>query len=184
MRWVYSMPLVNRPGAIVADGFAGSMLLRHLIQVVTGDLLGFLRAEVFAPAGSRDVFIAHEPLALRDPREPAYLTLERPSDRWLYLDNFTALASTAPAFVRYLRRYHIILGTRLVDPQTQQWAAVPDNGTQVYVGAMAGTWTLVVQRRHDEVSYAVFFNICGVYDALFDQLQTLTKNLTDADWGI
>jgi hypothetical protein len=184
VRWVYSMPLVHRPGSMAADGFTGHMLLRHLVQVVTGDLLGFLRSAVFGPAGSDDVFIAREPLALRDQREPGYLTFEAPSDRWLYLDNFTALASTAEAFVRYLRRYHGGLGTRLVDPQTQQWAAVPDNGTLVFFGAMPGTWTNVVQRRYDEVSYAVFFNIAGQYDALFGQLQTITDGLTAADWGI
>jgi hypothetical protein len=184
VRWVYSMPLVTPPGVIAADGFAGFMVLRHLVHVVTGDLLGFLRTAVLAPAGSNDVFIAHEPLALRDPREPGYLTLEAPSDRWLYLDNFTSLASTAEAFVRYLRRYHGGTGTRLVDPQTQQWAAVPDNGTLVFFGAMAGTWTCVVQRRYDEVSFAVFFNMAGVYDALYEQLQAITDGLTDADWGL
>ena len=86
--------------------------------------------------------------------------------------------------MRYLRRYHGGTGTRLVDPVTQQWAAVPDNGTLVFFGAMAGTWTNGVQRRYDEVSYAVFFNIAGVYDALFEQLQTITDGLTDADWGL
>ena len=49
---------------------------------------------------------------------------------------------------------------------------------------MPGTWTTVVQRRYDEVSYAVFFNIGGVYDALFEQLQSITNGLSDADWGL
>jgi hypothetical protein len=160
------------------------MLLRHLVHVVTGDLLGFLRAQVFALAGSRDVFVAHERFALRDPREPAYITLEAPYARWVYLENFTALASTAEAFVRYLRRNHGSLGTRLTDPVTGQWAAVPDNGTLIFIGAMPGTWTTVVQRRHDEVSYAVFFNLAGAYDGFVDQLQTITDGLTDADWGL
>jgi hypothetical protein len=184
VRWVYSMSLVNRPGAVEADRFTGYMVLRHLVHVVTGDLLGFLRSAVFAPAGSSDVFIAHEPLALRDRREPGYLTLEAPYDRWLNLDNVTTLASTAEAFVRYLRRYHASEGTRLVDLATGQWAAVPDNGTLIFYGAMPGTWTNVVQRRYDEVSYAVFFNITGPYHPLFDQLQAITNSLTDSDWGI
>ena len=184
VRWVYSMPLVRPPGAMEGDGFTRWMVLRHLVHVVTGDLLGYLREAVFAPAGSRDVFIAHEPLALRDPREPAYLTLEPPSDRWLHLDNFTALATSAEAFVRYLRRYHGTAGNVLLDPVTRQWAPVPDNGLLIYFGAMPGTWTTVVQRRYDEVSYAVFFNIGGVYDALFEQLQSITNGLSDADWGL
>ena len=184
VRWIYSMPLANPPGSVAADGFASHMVLRHLVHVVTGDLLGFLRNVVFAPTGSGDVFIAREALALRDRREPGYLTLEAPYDRWLYLDHFTALASTAEAFVRYLRRYHASEGNRLVDIGTGQWAAVPDNGTLVFVGAMPGTWTNVVQRRYDEVSYAVFFNIAGPYHPLFEQLQAITDSLTDADWGI
>jgi hypothetical protein len=184
VRWVYSMPLAYRPLAKVADGFTGQMLLRYVVHVVTGDLLGFLRTAVFAPAGSSDVFIAREPLALRDRREPGYLTLEAPYDRWIYFDNFTALASTAEAFVRYLRRYHGSAGTRLVDPVTQQWAAVPDNGTLVYFGAMPGTWTTVVQRRHDEVSYAVFFNIGGAYEGLLPELEAVTDRLFASDWGL
>ena len=184
VRWVYSMPPVRPPGATEGDGFTRWMVLRHLVHMVTGDLLGYLREAVFAPAGSRDVFIAHEPLALRDPREPGYLTLEAPSDRWLYLDNFTALATSAEAFVRYLRRYHGTAGNLLLDPVTGRWAPVPDNGLLVFFGAMPGTWTTVVQRRYDEVSYAVFFNIGGVYDALFEQLQSITNGLSDADWGL
>jgi hypothetical protein len=184
VRWVYSMPLAQLPGADAVDGFAGHMVLRHLVHVVTGDLLGFLRSAVFAPAGNSDVFIAHEPLALRSPREPGYLTLEAPFDRWIYFDNSTALASSAEAFVRYLRLYHGGLGTRLIDPQTQEWAAVPDNGALIFFGAMAGTWTNVVQRRYDEVSYAVFFNMAGRYDALFAELESITDSLTDGDWGL
>jgi hypothetical protein len=184
VRWVYSAALAHNPGAKAGDGAAGFMVLRHVIHAVTGDLLGYLRDAVFAPAGTRDVFIAHEPLSLRDGREPAYLTQEAPSDRWLYLDNFTALATTTEAFVRYLRRYHATAGTRLVDPGTQQWAAVPDNGTAIVFGAMPGTWTVIVQRRSDQVSYAVFFNIGGAYDALVAELETITNGLAESDWGL
>jgi CubicO group peptidase (beta-lactamase class C family) len=186
-RWVYSMPLARPPGLLVGDGFTGFMLLRHLVHVVSGDLQGYLRTAVFAPAGSTDVFIAHEPLALRDAREPSYITLEAPSHRWLYLDNFTALATTAEAFVRYLRRYDGDRGTLLIDPVTQQWSPVTDNGTLIFIGAMAGTWTTVVQRRHDEVSYAVFFNIAADYSSLIGEMQAITDDLyplPDSAWGL
>ena len=89
VRWVYSMPLARPLGSPAGDGYTGYMLLRHLVHVVTGDLLAFLRTAVFAPAGSSDVFIAHEPLAARNPREPGYLTLEPPYDRSIYLENCT-----------------------------------------------------------------------------------------------
>jgi CubicO group peptidase (beta-lactamase class C family) len=184
VRWVYSMPLVHAPGAAATDGATASMLLRHLVHVVTGDLLGFLRTAVFGPAGTSDVFIAHEALALRDAREPGYVTLETPYDRWMYLDNFTALATTAEAFVRYLRRYHGTAGTLLIDPETHEWAARPDNGGLLFFGVMQGTWTAIVQRRYDEVSYAIYFNIGGEYGALIADLESVTDSLSDADWGL
>ena len=40
VRWVYSMPLARPPGSPAGDGYTGYMLLRHLVHVVTGDLLG------------------------------------------------------------------------------------------------------------------------------------------------
>jgi len=160
------------------------MILRHLVHVVTGDLLMFLRTSVFAPVGSSDVFIAYEPLAKRNPREPGYLTLEPPFDRSIYLENFTALATTAEAFVRYLRRYHLVWGTRLVDPQTGQWAAVPDNGVHGLIWAVPGSWTGAVQRRYDEVSIALFFNMAGQYTPLFEQLERITDDLPESAWGL
>jgi CubicO group peptidase (beta-lactamase class C family) len=184
VRWVYSMPLARPLGSPPGDGWTGSMVLRHLVHVVTGDLLTFLRTAVFAPVGSSDVFIAYEPLAARNPREPGYLTLEPPFDRSIYLENFTALATTAEAFVRYLRRYHSFWGTPLIDPVTRQWAAVPDNGTHVLVGAVAGSWTVTEQRRHDEVSLALFFNFAGDYGPLFDQLDRITDSLPESAWGL
>ena len=151
---------------------------------MTGDLLSFVRTAVFAPAGSSDVFIAHEPLARRDPREPGYLTLEAPFERSIYLESFHALATTAEAFVRYLRRYHAAYGSLLVDPETERWAAVPDNGTHVLFGVVPGLWTVVEQRRHDEVSFALFFNIAGPYDEIFGELERITDGLPESAWGL
>jgi hypothetical protein len=184
VRWVYSQPLARPLGSPSGDGWTGYMVLRHLVHVVTGDLLAFLRTAVFAPVGSSDVFIAHEPLAARDAREPGYLTLEAPFDRSIYVENFTMLATTAEAFVRYLRRYHAFWGTPLIDPRSGQWAPVPDNGTHVLFGAVAGSWTVSEQRRHDEVSLALFFNFAGDYGPLFDQLDRITDSLPESAWGL
>jgi hypothetical protein len=184
VRWVYSMPLARPLGSPPGDGYVGYMLLRHLVHVVTGDLLSFLRTAVFAPVGSSDVFIAHEPLASRDAREPGYMTLEQPVVRSIHLEHYHALATTAEAFVRYLRRYHAFWGTPLIDAETQQWAAIPDNGTHIVVSAGAGTWNLTQQRRHDEVSIAVFFNMAGDYNGLFEQLDRITDSLPASAWGL
>jgi CubicO group peptidase (beta-lactamase class C family) len=185
VRWVYSMPLEFAPGSTSAYSSAGYMLLRYLVHAVKGDLLTYLRSQVFGPAGSTDVFIANERLADRDPREPGYLTLEAPHDRWIYLDNFTALATTAEAFVRYLRRYSFGNGALLIDPVTGAWSPGPEgNGGGIFFGAMAGTWTVSEQRRWDEVSFVVFFNIVGPYDGLVPQLEAITDSLPASAWGI
>ena len=184
VRWVYSVPPGRPAGPPAYDGSSGYMVLRHLVHVVTGDLLAFMRTSVFGPAGSSDVFIAHERLASRDAREPGYLTFEPPYDRWIYLDNCYAFATTAEAFVRYLRRYHASAGTLLLNPQTQQWEAPPYGGTPVLFGVTPGTWTMVVQRLHDEVSYVAFFNIAGVYDELLPELEAVTNRLSASDWGL
>jgi CubicO group peptidase (beta-lactamase class C family) len=184
VRWIYSMPLARPLGSPPGDGYAGYMLLRHLVHVVTGDLLAFLRTAVFAPAGSSDVFIAHQSLAARDPREPGYLTFEPPVDRSIHLEKYHCLATTAEAFVRYLRRYHAYWGTPLIDPQTRQWAPVPDNGGHVLFSVGAGTWNVAEQRRYDEVSIAVFFNMPGDFGALFEQLERITDSLPQSAWGL
>ena len=86
--------------------------------------------------------------------------------------------------MRYLRRYHAFWGTPLVDPETRQWAPVPDNGGHVLFSGGAGTWTVTLQRRYDEVSFAVFFNMAGDFGGLFEQLERITDSLPDAAWGL
>jgi CubicO group peptidase (beta-lactamase class C family) len=185
IRWAYSTALEFTPG----DGFRyssiGYAVLRHVAHVVTGDLLAYLRDTIFEPAGTRDVFVAHERVADRDPREPGYATLEPPYDRWIYLENFTALATSAEAMARYLRRYSMGNGALLIDPQTGQWSPGPEgNGGGRFYGSMAGTWSWSEQRRWDEVNIVVIFNLEGDHSALADQLVRITDEMQPGDWGL
>jgi hypothetical protein len=182
VRWVYAEGPRIVPGTcgdLVDCGAVSATVSRYVIQVLRGDLLTYLRSVVLAPVQTTDIFLAHERLAGRSPREPGYLTLESPYDRWVYLEGQTYLAASAPALVRFSRGYHLEFGTRLVDSLTATWAS-PDNGTQWFVGGYAGTFSLLIQNRAEEVSIAVIFNIGGDYGSLAEELH----GLTISDWGL
>ncbi len=178
IRWTYGMPLEFTPGEQSRYSSIGYAVLRHVVHVVSGDLSRYLRDQIFAPAGSAAITIAHERLRDRDPTEPWYATLEAPYNRWIYLEDYTALAASAEAMVRYLRRYSFGNGALLIDPVTGQWGPGPEgNGAGVFVGSMPGTWSVSVQRRWDEVSFAVVFDINGAYDDLIGRLMEITDGL-------
>lgn len=183
VRWTYSAPLMFDPGTCPSSSCYNSngyAILRYLVEVLKGDFLEYLQGEVGAPAGTTDVFVAHERLAGREPREPWYLTFEEPHDRWIYLENFYALSSTAPALVRLLRHYSMADGRPMFD-EAGNWDP-RQNGYGAFFGSMGGTWSVVMQRRWDEVNVAVIFNRTGPYDALHDQLYSITSSLTAADF--
>lgn len=187
LRWIYGAGPQIVPGQCPSPEGCGPVsdtVSRYLIHVLEGDLLTYLRDVILAPLNTSDIFLAHERLADRSPREPGYLTLESPYDRWVYIEGQTNLAATAPALVRFSRGYHLAFGTRLVDPLMGTWASGGDNGTQLFFGGQEGTFNFLLQRRFDEVSIALIFNICGEYDALLDELDALTNSIAESDWGL
>lgn len=143
-------------------------MLRYLIYALSGDLEAYLRGQLFDRSGAGDIYIAHERLEDRvkteegHEREPWYATLEAPYARWIYLENFTALAASAPAFVQYDRHA---------------------TGDLLTFGSMAGTWTAAAQVSYGDLSYAVFFNIAGRYDDLADKLRARILDRPASDWG-
>jgi CubicO group peptidase (beta-lactamase class C family) len=181
--YLFGAPLSFAPGESDQYSSTGFFVLRYLIEMLTGDLKTFLDDVVLAPVGTTDMYISSEILNGRHPREPWYATKETPYDRWIFLEDFLALSSTADAMVRYLRRYHLAWGTPLEDPITGEWAPVPDNGGGVFFGSMAGTWSVAVQRRWEELSYAVIFNQGGVYDEIYYQLEGIAKTFSSDRWG-
>lgn len=83
-----------------------------------------------------------------------------------------------------LRRYHLGFGNKLIDPNTGEWAAVPDNGGGIFWGGMAGTTSMILQSRWDEVNIAWVFNQGGKYDTLATELEDIVDSLSTADWGL
>ncbi len=183
VRWAYSATPLFPPGTAEDASDVSFMVLRYLIEIVKGDVLGYLRNDLFAPILSTGIFIAHERVADRSPREPWYATLEAPYPRWIALENSHALAASAEALVRYLRGYHIITGQRLIDPHTLEWSDVGDNGHHYFNYGSAGTWSFLWQRRYDQVGIAVLFNLSGEYSPLFQKLSDITDTLSLDAWG-
>jgi CubicO group peptidase (beta-lactamase class C family) len=181
--WVYRQPRFHAPGSCpFAEGCyssTGYSILRYLVQSLKGDLVSYLRNDVLALTGNDDVLLAYERLENRDAREPWYQTGEVPYPRWVYLENYTALSTSAELLVRAMRYYHMGDGGELFDPVTGQYSP-SDNGAGVFAGGMSGTSTFAIQRRWDEVSLAILFNQGARYDPIVDELFCITDGLPDS----
>jgi len=182
VQFLLTQPLREDPGTTNWYNSNGYLLLRYVMQLITGDLEGFLRDDLFASCGTRDVRIASEALSGRDTREPFYATCEWPYDRHPYLEHYYGLSASAEGMVRLYRWYHMGGLGRLIDPATGRWAARPDNGGGIFFGGMAGTASVTVQRRYDEVSYAVLFNKGAKLDPLADELNAMVDALPAEAW--
>lgn len=195
-RWLMTQPLRFPPGTQYEYNSSAYAVARYLIHLVSGNLEAFLKDAVLKRALTADVGIARSLPDDRGPREPWYSSrsllrnVMRPQkeeivpepDGAINLEAALALTASAEGFVRFLRRYHVGHGTPLEDPTTGAWAAVPDNGLGVYFGSMAGTFTIAIQRRWDEVNIAVLFNQSGKYDALADELNRLVDTIPPDAW--
>jgi CubicO group peptidase (beta-lactamase class C family) len=195
-RWIMTQPLRFAPGTQYEYNSSAYAVARYLIHLVSGDLETFLKDGVLKPARTKDVGIARSRPEDRDPREPWYSSRSllrnviRPGreelvpepDGAINLEAALALTASAEGFARFLRCYHIGHGTPLEDPATGAWAAVPDNGLGVYFGSMAGTFTIAIQRRWDEVNIVVLFNQSGKYDTLADELNRLVDRIPPDAW--
>jgi CubicO group peptidase (beta-lactamase class C family) len=181
--WIYGAPLRNTPGSEFRYCSSGYFLLRYLVHLVTGDFKTFLDEFVLDKTGTTDIVIAYERLNQRNSREPWYATNENCYDRWINLENYFALSASAEGMVRYLRRYHLGRGTVLEDPNTGEWAPVPDAGWDIFYGGMPGTWSVSYQRRWDQVNLALFFNQSGDYDNLFQSLIDSIETIPEDGWG-
>ncbi len=165
--WLYRQFLRFGPGGREEYSSTGYMVLRYLIHALTGDIEKYMQRVLGSADQPADVFIAHESLAGRVqragyPREPWYATLEEPYARWIQLENYTALAASAPAFVSYPRHA---------------------SGDLLTFGNMAGSWSAALQVPSGDLSVAVFFNIAGYYDDIAGQLRDRLLNRPPSHWG-
>ncbi len=186
VRWVYGEGPTFQPGHCPSSSCyssSGYMVLRYLVSVLKGDLLGYLRSnEVLGAVGTSDVFIAHERLAGRESREPWYATLEAPYDRWLLLENYTALSASAEALVRFARGYSLNTGDAMIDADTGAWTPIP--GGMVFSGGYFGTSSVILQDRNRQVTFAYIFNAMLNHDALIEELEQLNWQYDDTDYGL
>ncbi len=165
--WLYRQFLRSGPGKREEYSSTGYMVLRYLIHALTGDLEPWLQQTLVKPGDPADFYIASERLPGRIQRggyarEPWYATLEEPYSRWIQLENYTALAASAPAFVSYDRHA---------------------SGDLLTFGNMAGSWSAALQIPYGDLSVAVFFNIAGYYDDIAALLRERLLNRPPSDWG-
>ena len=196
VRWLLSRPLRFTPGSKKEYSNSAYGVARYVIQVITGDLLRFLKNNVIRPAAG--VGLAYDLPSDRDHREPWYSSGNHirssilPKKRAAApgpgvetnLQRGLGLIASAEAMVRLLRSYHMGHGTPLLDPKTGRWAAVPDNGYGVFFGRFGGTFTLAMQRRWDEVNVAVLFNQNGDYTPLAEELKGILDALPEKAWPV
>src|SRR5690606_572980 len=178
-----AMPADFPPGTQFQYCSSCYMLVRYIVEVLTGDVVAQIRNVTLAPAVDSGIFLAAERLEDRQPSEPWYATFEDPYSRWVNLEEYRALSGTAPGLVRMLRRYEAGSGVKLLDPTTGEWSlGIYGNGGEVYVGGFEGTASLANQRRWDEVNIAFIFNVGTEFDALFQELDQLANNMSESDW--
>lgn len=185
VRYLYSQPLIATPGA---GGYSSNapMVLRYLISLLKGNFETYLQKYLVGPAGSQDVFIAHERIAERLPREIWYATLAEPSDRWIGLDDYYALQTSGEALARYARRWDTehTQGNSFINPVTGLWTVPANTDTRSWGGVMPGSWAYVRNVVADQVTIAVMFNIGGYFDPLIDDIAYAAHNLAPGAWGI
>ncbi len=195
-RWLLSRPLRFTPGTKKEYSNSAYGIARYVIQVITGNLVRFLKNDVVRP--SSGVGLAYDLPADRDHREPWYSSGSHIRSSILAKKRAAApgpgvetnvqrglgLIASAEAMVRFLRSYHMGHGTPLLDPRTGKWAAVPDSGYGVFFGRFGGTFALAMQRRSDEVNVAVLLNQNGDYTLLAEKLKGVLDALPADAWPV
>jgi CubicO group peptidase (beta-lactamase class C family) len=149
-RYLLSKPLAWTPGYPTDEhpySSTGYMLLRYVAHLLSGNFEGYVQNQLLGSTGNHDMYIAHERIEDRitaadgSLREPWYTTFEQPHDRWIGLDDFTALSSSADAYTLY----------QLFTP-----------GWWFFYGGMAGTQSVTQEFviGNDDVAFTAIFNLC------------------------
>lgn len=174
LRWLYSLNTSFEPGKDEAYSSDGYYVLRHLVEHLSGQSMNdYLKSTLLAPANTTDMYVAHERLSGRDPREPGYIVERTPDDRWINLENYFALGASSEALVRFLRFYSLANGKYLLDAQGNR-IQHPGGG---FFGSMDGTFSFVAQHNGGEFAFAVVFNSGGYYDEIVKRLSDVTDDL-------
>jgi len=180
VRWLAGAPLNANPGT---GGYSsdGAMVVRFMVDLFTGGIEAYLRTTVNAWLDAPDIFIAAERLEDRHPGEPWYQTHGEPFARWVYLENYFALAASADSYVNFMKGWDLWTAEPLLNPVTGAYEP-PNNGASVFYGGMSGTRSAAVQRRWDRVSWAVFVNCDEDVGALSDTFWGLVDSMQPWEW--
>ncbi len=144
------------------------MMLRYVVELMTGDLQQYIQNDLLAATDFADIFIAGQRLENRAKysdgtlREPWYAHFYEPRDLWVYFENYTALSSSAEAFVSYLQHYR---------------------GGGTSYGGLPAVQTVGGQFPHEgkTISYAAFFNLSGQLKFDVWENHVLTEQNFDGD---
>jgi len=180
IRWLAGAPLAADPGT---GGYSsdGAMVVRFMVDLFTGGIENYLHATVNAWLDAPDIYIAAERLADRRPNEPWYQTHGEPIARWVYLENYFALAASADSYVNFMKGWDLWNAQPLINPVTGAYEP-PNNGASVFYGGMSGTRTAAVQRRWDRVSWAIFVNCDEDVGALSDEFWGIVDTMAPWEW--
>lgn len=91
-----------RPGQGSQYSSNGHALLRHVIEVASRQTF----EQVLAEMRAQDIVVSHEDRALRPAREGGYMIVNKETRaRWVELDRYLALSSSAPGLVQFFLDY-------------------------------------------------------------------------------
>jgi hypothetical protein len=76
------------------------------------------------------------------------------------------------------------VGTSLVDPLSDLWVALPDNGATILFTRQTGSSAVLLQRRWDEVNMVMLFNLDVDTAPLAFMLDEMANHMSEADWGL
>lgn len=173
LRYLYGQNTVFEPGSQNRYSSNGYFVLRYLVEYLTQKSIKQNLDEIMAPTGNNEIYLSYERLDGRLPLEPNYIHSEPISDRWVGLEDYLALSSTAEGFTRYLQAHKQSTGARLIDEMGHRTATPDGDGGG---GAMIGTISLTMQ--HGDFALALIMNhsrsIPDVGTFFWDQLRSYT----------
>jgi hypothetical protein len=102
----------------------------------------------------------------------------------VFLEDIFCLSSTSDALVQAMSFYHNGDGSLLFNPDTGDYEPT-DNAGGGPNGGFAGTATKAVQRRWDQMNYAILFNTgSGDVQKLGEKIECVASSLADSEWGV
>lgn len=173
VRWTLCQPFESVPGTKEAYCNNGFNTLRLFAHWLTGDLAGFLRKEVFGPAGSTEVD-AYRWKPSRRHASDCYCWSAGKGEGIYNAERGRIVPSTeggnqnspegyfvasTDALLHYAQHWYPGTADTLmkVDAATGKQVLRHDDGWFIYFGAWDGIWSCLIQRRWSRLCFAAVF---------------------------